>query len=385
MFDCCFHHRWNSLEEVIDYLPRGWREYVAANVSPGLTEQFRHRGSKPSEPVQKVAAYSNPLTMRHPFPHPGGDRLPDASNSDPLEAAAYLAQNGIEHALLCHDAALLAEGLANTRFAVEAMRAINDWTIERWLSADGPFSAAAVVATGLPEAAAAEIRRVGADRRIVAVVLGANVLGRPFGDPVYHPIYEAAAEHGLVVIVHAEADAAPNSLASPTAAGPPATFTDFYALRPQGQEMHALTLICQGVFERYPSLRVLLVGAGPTWVPPFLWRCDTNYQGLRTEAPWMKLRPSDYFREFFRVATYPLVAAPSADRLEQYLDAVGHPEEILCFASGYPRWDALTPEDARRRMPAAWWPNISRENARELFQWGSRRGETGMVVAEGET
>jgi hypothetical protein len=54
----------------------------------------------------------------------------------------------------------------------------------------------------------------------VAVLLAANQLGRPFGDPLYHPIYEAAVEMGLVIALHPGIDR-PNVLVQ-AIGGPPA-------------------------------------------------------------------------------------------------------------------------------------------------------------------
>ena len=52
----------------------------------------------------------------------------------------------------------------------------------------------------------AEIRRAGAHERMVGIALGANGLGLPFGHPAYHPIYEAASEMKLPILIQVGLD-----------------------------------------------------------------------------------------------------------------------------------------------------------------------------------
>ena len=50
-------------------------------------------------------------------------------------------------------------GHHNPYFATELARALNDWTIERWLPKDERLASSILVACQLPDRAAAEIRR----------------------------------------------------------------------------------------------------------------------------------------------------------------------------------------------------------------------------------
>ena len=58
------------------------------------------------------------------------------------------------------------------------------------------------------------------------------------------------------------------------------TYAEFHALRAQSVLTHLTSLIVQGILERYPDMRVVLVGAGTTWIPGYLWRIDADFRLL---------------------------------------------------------------------------------------------------------
>jgi predicted TIM-barrel fold metal-dependent hydrolase len=377
IIDCCVHHHWRSQAELTDYMSAGWRDYVG--VSGVMPEGV---GVVPLIPQPNVSYYS----------HPFGDKLRDAYPADGPPGSDYgllkeqlLDRFGLERALLAHDGAVIVGGLPNPHFATEIARAVNDWTIDRWLRQDARFAGAAVVATQLPEEAARELRRVGSDDQIVAVLLAANALGKPFGYPVFDPIYRAAEELGLVVLLRAGGNATPDQVGHTAAGGLPATYAEFDALASQTVMTHIVTMITQGVFEKYPALRVLVAGAGVTWITQLLMRFDTDYKGLRREAPWMTRMPSDYFREHVRVATCPLESIPTSDKLHSYLEAFGGLEDVLCYASGYPNAHFDNPGMVADRLPPAWSSAVLSGNAARLFGWSQapQPPVTSLLVGEG--
>jgi hypothetical protein len=55
--------------------------------------------------------------------------------------------------------------------------------------------------------------------------------------------------------------------------------------------------------------------------------------------------------------------------LRTYLEELDWMGDILCFASGYPRWDADPVSTAGERVPEAWHGRVYRDNALQLFRW----------------
>ena len=84
-----------------------------------------------------------------------------------------------------------------------------------------------------------------------------------------------------------------------------------------------LSLVAEGVFDRYPGLRVALLEAGFAWLPAFLWRADKDWRGLRREVPWLTRVPSAYVREHVRVGLQPVDGPPDAAQLAQVVDQLG--------------------------------------------------------------
>jgi predicted TIM-barrel fold metal-dependent hydrolase len=279
---------------------------------------------------------------------------------------------------------LLASAFPQPYLASRAVSAANDWTRDRWLPSDDRLYGMVLVASAVPEDAAAEIRRVGTDERMVAVALGTNGLGRPFGHPAYRPIHEAAAELDLPLVIQFGSDLATDVSSASAAAGVPSTFTEYAVHGAQALMSHAMSLIMEGVFDLYPNLRVLLVGGGAAWVPWAVWNLDYHYmQTRRLETPWLRMAPSGYFAEFVRISTYQL-ESPGGDRLERALMTFPELESMLVYASGYPNADWEEPEIVAARLPAQWHQRVFHTNAAEFFRWpGISRPRAPAPLAHG--
>ncbi len=127
--------------------------------------------------------------------------------------------------------------------------------------------------------AAAEIRKRAGNKDFVQVLLlSRNV--EPLGQRRYWPIYEAAEEAGLPVGVHAFGFGG-NPI---TASGWPSYYIEEMVGHAQCQQTALASLILEGVFERFPKLKMIMIEAGFGWAPSLAWRLDKAWQRLRERS-----------------------------------------------------------------------------------------------------
>ena len=239
------------------------------------------------------------FAMPRSGPHPGTELefRPGQGGADPEAAAAALAPD-VTHVVLVPSQPLVTSGWLGHAMAMVFAAALNDHVVERWLPADPRFRFAISVPAHDGEAAATEIRRLGGHPAAVAVCF--SPVAASLGQRHYHPIYAAAAEHGLAVVVHP--GGFEGNVVGPAVLGGvgPRTPEDTFCLLPQ-VAMSALSgLVFDGVFQRFGDLRVVFAGFGFGWAPPLLWRMDAEWRGLRIEVPWLTQAPSAVAAEHVR-------------------------------------------------------------------------------------
>jgi predicted TIM-barrel fold metal-dependent hydrolase len=220
-------------------------------------------------------------------------------------------------------------------------RAVNDWIAKEWLDRDPRLRASIVVPMQNAEYAVDEIERWANDKRFVQV-LAMAMQELPLGRRHYWPIYAACERHGLPLGIHAG-----SAYANPvTALGWPTWYLEDYAAQSQGFQSQVASLITEGVFAKHSGLKVVLMESGITWLPPFLWRFDKFWRGLRTEVPWVDRAPWEMVRDHFRLTLQPLDAPDDPHVVERAIEHL-RSDDMLLYASDFPHWqfegDAVMP------------------------------------------
>ena len=129
-----------------------------------------------------------------------------------------------------------------------------------------------------------------------------------------------------------------------------------------------VSFVLEGVFVRFPGLRVVLIEGGFAWVPPLMWRLDRSWRALREEAPWLTRPPSEDIRAHARVSTEPMEEPENPRHLNEVIAQLGC-DEMLMFATDYPHWDFDAPDLAPpRQLEPALTRKIMAENARALYR-----------------
>jgi uncharacterized protein len=322
--------------------------------------------------AERVAHYG-PLPGMAGYRHPAGSTAradaagPDGSppGADPVWFAEDLLDRWrIDRVLLNCTQQINVRVVPNADDAAAFAAAFNDLLAERWLSVDGRFRLAMGVAPQDPQLAAAEIRRFGPTRGVAAVLL--PLLDVLMGQRHYYPIYEAALEQDLPIMVHPSATEVGYVGAPATAGGKPSSYFERHTALPQIYQANLISLIAEGVFERFPALRVLMAEAGYAWLPHVMWRLDKNWMGLRREVPWVKRPPSEYILEHVRLTTQPLEEPRDPAHVAQILDMV-QAHRTLLFSSDYPHWDNDMPDFAWGGVEPALRSRVLGETACELF------------------
>lgn len=372
IIDVDVHHRPKSDAEIVQYLPPQWQRYVNSAGPDRL----------PLVQMKKSTGRLGLNLRRRLDAFPADGTMPGSSYE--LTKAQLLDKFHYTRALLNWDLGDYACNM-NPYFATALCRAANDWNINSWLAtSDDRILSVVIVPSAFPQEAAAEVRRVGKHPRIAGVLLAGNPVGRPFGDPMFHPIYEAAHEMGLVIIIHATGDDMPTKETA-HAGGAVATNWDEVVSYNQQAQHYISSFIVHGVFEKYPGLLVQITEYGIAWLPSLMWRLDAQYDALRLESPWVKKWPSEYILSNVRFSTQPIDDSPHRHGLAQLLETVDGIENIICFSTDYPHSSGDDHTYVARQLPAAWHRKVFFENACATFRLdpASEAANYAKVIAVG--
>src|SRR5690606_30577180 len=165
------------------------------------------------------------------------------------------------------------------------------------------------------------------DKRFVQVLMLAQS-ELPLGRRYYWPIYRAAEKHGLPIGIHAGS----MYRHATTHVGWPSFHVEDYAAQAQAAQGQVASLIYEGVFQKFPALKVVLLECGVSWVPSFLFRAIAQWRAMRTEVPWVDRSPAEILRSNIRLTAQPFDAPPDAPGLEQLLEQLGS-DDVLLYAS----------------------------------------------------
>jgi hypothetical protein len=249
----------------------------------------------------------------------------------------------------------------NPYYEAALTRAVNDWLVTEWLDRDDRLRASMVVPTLDTEAAVAEIERIGGHPGIVQVLLPVRT-DVPWGNKRHHPMLQAAAAHDLVVGLHAWGRI--GNAATPT--GITHTYLEDYLGNSQLiVQAQVTSLVTEGVFTRFPELRVVLAECGFSWLPTLLWRFDKDWKGVWREVPWLDGRPSEVVRRHIRLTTSPAHLPRDPAQVRQVLDLLDA-GAMLLHASDHPHDHG---DGGERLLAALTGPERERVQSGNAIDW----------------
>lgn len=252
----------------------------------------------------------------------------------------FMDEFGVDHAVLTPAGGAAGGAIATINHdptAVSYANAYNSWVLEHWLDENDRFHGTVLIANQIPSRAAEEIDRVATERQIVGVQLPGAGLVPPAGHRSYDVIYEAASNHGLPIVMHTHDLQGPVTF--PVQRRWAETFTESHAfIFPAEAMWHVISLICNGVPERFPSLEFVFQEPGFEWVPWLMWRLDDHYLQNSQDLPMLTKLPSEYIREQFYFTTQPIGHTENPQHMGWAMEMAGGGDTIL-FSTDHPHPD----------------------------------------------
>lgn len=244
--------------------------------------------------------------------------------------------------------------------------AINLWQINHWLDPHNNWHqrwrGSICVAIEDPQAAVAEIETWAEHSYMAQILIKAEP--RPsWGHPMYDPIWAVATKYDMPVSCHL-ARGQFETLPIPPV-GFPSYNHDFmvtYSLLAANQVM---SLIFDGVFDRFPTLKIIFVEHAFTWILPLMWRMDAIYQARKS---WLdiKRKPSEYVKDHIKFTTQPLDYPEDKTELMRAFEWM-ECDKILLFSSDYPHWTFDDPRWLVKHLPEHARENVMFRNAIKTY------------------
>ena len=344
VIDCDIHNEVSSVEQLMPYLADYWQDYIRGSAFSGPHANDYPRGAPTSARPGSI-------------PAEGGQ----AGSTLQLVREQALAPWNTEIGIL--NCSYRVQSVRQEDLAADLATAANRWQIDEWLTPEPRLRGSLVVPSQAPARAAEEIQRSGGHPQFVQVVIPVRS-HIPYGNRYYDPLYSAAVEHDLVVGINF--GGAPGN--PPTPVGWPSTYLEEHAGMAQVFQSQVISIIAEGVFDRFPDLRIALIEGGFAWMPSLMWRLDKEWKGLRSNTPWVRRAPSDYIRDHMRLTVQPVGAPPDPRYILQTIEQL-ESDTLLMFATDYPHWHYDDNSEAWPvTLPEPLNANTWSENARSFYR-----------------
>jgi len=249
---------------------------------------------------------------------------------DPALRLEDMDTDGIDVAVLYGAISLgFSTGIADRELAVACCRAYNDWLADYCQAAPSRLKGVPALPLQWMGDALQEAERSVRELGFVSLTTPCAVGERNADHPDNDDLYALAADLDVPIGFHAGGGRFAYH-----------KFVDAYA------QLHALefpfnimfaatTLVCGGVLERHPRLRVALLEAGAGWVPYFFERLDEHWEHRPGEMA--VTRPPSSFLHGGQL----FISTEGEDGLGHVIAQSG--SDWLVWASDYPHWDARFP------------------------------------------
>jgi 2,3-dihydroxybenzoate decarboxylase/5-carboxyvanillate decarboxylase len=309
---------------------------------------------------ERIAYFNPDLEMWRGFLRP-------AANASPLlrrlldlegERIEIMDQAGVDMHLL----SLTSPGVQmfDADTAASVAIAANDRLAEIVKKHPKRFTGLASFAPQDPNRAAKEIDRVMNGLKLNGVIVNSHTNGEYLDDRKFWPIFEAATACNAAIYIH------PRNMPDPCSFMLRANVTLAGALWGFQMEtgLHAMRLIVNGVFDQFPTLKVVLGHMGEG-LPYWLYRIDYMYNAFtRGSGKKLKKMPSQYVKENILITT----SGMNDHKVLKFCHEALGPDNIL-FAIDYPYQESVEAANFMNSSPLSEADNekIAHGNAEKVF------------------
>ena len=292
--------------------------------------------------------------------------------TDPLKRLPDMDEEGIDVAVIFGTSiALMVNGMADKPLSAVICHAVNRWLVEEYLAADPKrLKGVGLIPLQDPPAAVNELAFLAKQGAIVTAMLPTNVYGINLGHRMFDPVYAAAQEMEIPLSVHPQTEhdgqfGVWGVMGAGSERMEKYSYVHMTAF-PFELMIALMHMIGEGVFDRYPKLKVAFMEGACGWVPFWSERLDEHFHKLRPQWPLLKRKPS----EIIKSPQVAFTCEPEEAILPYVLDTIGITQ--VMYASDYRHWDSEFPDSVKEvkkisGMSEAQLRHVLGENARKWF------------------
>ncbi len=183
----------------------------------------------------------------------------------------FMTDAAIDSTVLYPTSALAYGKIASTEFAVAVTQAYNDWLYEAYLQNDPRFKGMALIPMQDPVAAVKELRRAVEDLGMCGAMLPSTGLKAHLGSREYWPVFAEAERLGCCIGVH-------GGCHSGMGMDDMNVYPAVHGLgHPFGQMISFSGILLNGIYDRFPGIRVGFLEGGVSWLLLCIERLQESY------------------------------------------------------------------------------------------------------------
>jgi len=183
--------------------------------------------------------------------------------------------------------------------AVSTMKKTDNYLADVVRAHPDRFIGFATLAPQNPKASAKELERAVSKLGLRGACIHSQTAGEYLDNQKFWPMFEMAEKLDVPVYLHARI---PSKQMVKAYLGYPGLALAFWGYGAE-TSLSAVRLICSGVFEKYPRLKIILGHLGEA-LPFWLWRLDRRWSaGAGGYDRGFSRKPSEYFRDNFYITT----------------------------------------------------------------------------------